>query len=61
MLAWYEDWSDLYKNGIWSDDVLHNGGVVNYRNSQKWARENPRITSEKMLDRSKVLFIAASH
>ena len=28
MLAWYEDWSDLFKNILWSDEaIFHNVGL----------------------------------
>ncbi|XP_076028935.1 uncharacterized protein LOC143017855 [Oratosquilla oratoria] len=48
MLAWYEDWSDLFKNILWSDEaVFHIGGFVNRHNCHYWAGEDPRITSEK--------------
>ena len=47
-LAWYKDWSDLFKNILWSDEaVFHIGGFVNRHNCHYWAGEDPCITSEK--------------
>ena len=55
MLAWYEDWSDLFKNILWNDEaVFHIGGLVNRHNCHYWEEEDPRITSEKMQNRPKV-------
>ena len=51
MSAWYRHWSDL-----WSDEaVFHIGGFVNRHNYHYWAGDDPRITSEKMLNRPKVM------
>ncbi len=55
ILAWYEDWSDLFKNILWSDEaVFHIGGSVNRHNCHYWTGEDPRIISEKMQNRPKV-------
>ena len=48
ILVWYENWSDLYKNIIWSDEVVfHTGGFVNRQNCHN-------LTSEKMKDQPKI-------
>lgn len=52
MLAWYEDWSDLSNDILWSDEaVFHIGGFVNLHN---WAGEDPLVISESMQNRPKV-------
>ena len=44
MLAYYKDWSDLFKNFIRNDEVVfHIGRFVSYQNSYYWAGK----TSEK--------------
>ncbi|CAI9729892.1 leucine-rich repeats and immunoglobulin-like domains protein 3 isoform X2 [Octopus vulgaris] len=53
-VGWYEEWSDVFKNILWSDEVVfHIGGFVNHHNCYYWAGEDPRITSEKIQNRPK--------
>lgn len=55
MLAWYEDWSDLFKNILWSAEaVFYIGGSVNRHKCHYWAEVDPHIISEKMQNRPKV-------
>lgn len=49
MLALYEEWSDLFKNILWSDEaVFHIGGFVKRHNCHYWAGEDPFVMSAKM-------------
>lgn len=55
MLGWHGDWPELFDNIVWSDEaIFHVGGFVNRHNCHYWAEFDPKVTAEKMQNRSKV-------
>lgn len=48
MLAWHEEWPNLFRNILWSDEaVFHVGGFVNRHNCHYWAGEDPMIVEKQ--------------
>lgn len=55
MLSWHQEWPQLFKNVLWSDEaVFHVGGFVNRHNSHYWTSADPQVTVEKAQSRPKV-------
>lgn len=54
MLPCYEDWSDLFKNNILSDEAaFHIGRFVNHHSCHYWSGEDP-VCLKKMQNQPKV-------
>ena len=55
MLAWHEDWPELFHNILWSDEAtFHVGGFVNRHNCHYWAKSDPKVTMKKSQSRPRL-------